>query len=80
MSKPNTQTKIMAIIAEQLGVDGERVIPTARFIEDFNADSLDVVELTMAIEEEFGLNIPDEEIENLKTVAELVAYVEGKMR
>lgn len=69
------------IIAEKLGVDEEEVVPEASFTEDLNADSLDLVELTMAVEEEFGnpdkpLEIPDEEVEKLTTVKKLVDYLE----
>jgi acyl carrier protein len=70
--------KVKEIIVEQLGVNLEEVKPEAAFIDDLGADSLDVVELVMALEEEFGLEIPDEEAERITTVAEVVSYIEDK--
>lgn len=70
--------KIKEIIVEQLGVDPEKVKPEASFIEDLGADSLDIVELVMAMEEEFDLEIPDEEAEKLKTVNDVTSYLEKK--
>ena len=74
MSSPAERVK--EIIVEQLGVNAEQVVPDAKFVEDLGADSLDTVELVMALEEEFGAEIPDEEAEKLTTVGEAVAYVE----
>ncbi len=70
--------KIKDIIVEQLGVDAERIKPEASFIDDLGADSLDIVELIMAMEEEFDIEIPDEDAERLKTVNDVVKYLEGK--
>ena len=70
--------KIKAIIAEQLGVKPEEVTPQASFIEDLGADSLDTVELVMALEEEFGCEIPDEDAEKMATVGDAVKYIEEK--
>ena len=70
--------KVRGIIAEQLGVKPEEVTPEAKFIEDLGADSLDTVELVMALEEEFGVEIPDEEAEKLTTVGDAMKYIEGK--
>ncbi len=70
--------KIKDIIVEQLGVDAERIKPEASFIDDLGADSLDIVELIMAMEEEFDVEIPDEDAERLKTVQDVVKYLEGK--
>lgn len=67
--------RLRKIIADQLGVEEERVIPEAHFIEDLNADSLDLVELIMALEEEFGIEITDEEANNLTTVGAAQEYV-----
>ncbi|MFW5894281.1 MAG: acyl carrier protein [Verrucomicrobiota bacterium] len=64
-------------VAEQLGVNADQVVPEAKFVEDLGADSLDTVELVMALEEEFGTEIPDEEAEKLTTVAEAVTYIEN---
>lgn len=72
------QPKIKDIIVEQLGVDPERVKPEASFIEDLGADSLDIVELIMAMEEEFSIEIPDEDAEKLKTVNDVMKYVDTK--
>ena len=67
--------KVKQIIVEQLGVDEAQVDPTASFVDDLGADSLDIVELVMAMEEEFEVEIPDEEAENIKTVQDAVNYV-----
>jgi len=72
------QPRVQKIIEEQLGVDPDRVKPEASFIDDLGADSLDIVELVMAMEEEFDLEIPDEEAEKLRTVQDVYSYVEGK--
>ncbi len=69
--------KIKETVAEQLGVDGEKITPDATFVDDLGADSLDVVELVMALEEEFEIEIPDEEAEKLQTVQNVVDYVEA---
>ena len=71
--------KIKSIIAEQLGVKPEEVTPQASFIEDLGADSLDTVELVMALEEEFGIEIPDEDAEKMATVGEATKYIEEKI-
>lgn len=68
--------RVKAIIVEQLGVAEEKVTPEARFREDLEADSLDLVELIMAFEEEFGGEISDEEAQGITTVGEAVAYIE----
>ncbi len=70
--------KVKSIIAEQLGVKPEEVIPEASFIDDLGADSLDTVELVMALEEEFGIEIPDEDAEKISTVGDAVKYIEAK--
>lgn len=70
--------RIRQIIAEQLGVKIEDVTPQASFIDDLGADSLDTVELVMALEEEFGLEIPDEDAEKMTTVADAIKYIEEK--
>ena len=70
--------KVRSIIAEQLGVKAEEVTDTASFVDDLGADSLDTVELVMALEEEFGIEIPDEEAEKMTNVGEAIRYVEAK--
>ena len=70
--------KVTKIVVEQLGVSEDQVTPEAKFIEDLGADSLDQVELVMALEEAFGSDIPDEDAEKLTTVGDAIAYVESK--
>jgi len=70
--------RVRAIIAEQLGVKLEEVTDAASFIEDLGADSLDTVELVMALEEEFGIEIPDEDAEKMASVGEAIKYIESK--
>ena len=72
------QEKVKSIIAEQLGVKPEEVIPEASFVDELGADSLDTVELVMALEEEFGIEIPDEDAEKITTVGDAVKYIEEK--
>ena len=71
--------KVKAIIVELLGVEPERVTPEARFREDLEADSLDLVELIMEFEEQFGGTISDEEAQKIRTVGDAVAYIEKRM-
>ena len=72
----NITEKVRDIIVEQLGVNPEQVTQEAKFIEDLGADSLDTVELVMALEEEFGLEIPDDEAEKLQSVGDVIKHVE----
>jgi acyl carrier protein len=69
------ESKVKDIIVEQLGVNADQVKPEAKFIEDLGADSLDTVELVMAFEEEFGIEVPDEDAEKLQSVSDVVNYV-----
>ena len=78
MSDKSIEEKVKDIIVEQLGVNPEQVTPTAAFIEDLGADSLDTVELVMAFEEEFAVEVPDEDAEKLLTVGDVVKYIEEK--
>lgn len=71
-------SRILEIVAEQLGMDAGEVSAEMTFVEDLGADSLDIVELIMAIEEEFEIEIPDEDAENLLTIQQTIAYVTGK--
>ena len=73
--KPIDQ-RVKDIVVEQLGVKPEQVTPQAKFIEDLGADSLDTVELVMALEEEFGIEVPDEQAEKLQSVGDVIKYVE----
>ncbi len=70
--------KVKSIVADQLSVDAEKVVPEASFADDLNADSLDSVELIMALEEAFGVEIPDEEAEKLKTVQDVLDFISSK--
>ena len=72
----NVAEKVRGIIVEQLGVEADEVTPEASFTEDLGADSLDIVELVMAFEEEFGIEIPDEDAEKIGRVSEAVSYIE----
>ena len=73
-----TYERLKKIVVEQLGVDEEQVTPEASFVDDLNADSLDLVELIMSLEEEFGAEISDEDAEKIRTVQDAVDYVEDK--
>ena len=76
MAVENVQERVKNIIVEQLGVEADQVKPEAQFVNDLGADSLDTVELIMALEEEFDIEIPDEKAEKIKTVGEAVSYIE----
>ena len=70
------QDRVIDIVAEQLGVDKEKVTPDTSFVNDLGADSLDTVELVMELEEEFDINIPDEEAEKIQTVGQAIDFIE----
>ena len=74
------EQRVKAIIVEQLGVKDDQVTPDAKFIEDLGADSLDTVELVMALEEEFSQEIPDEEAEKLQSVGDVIKYIEDSQQ
>ncbi len=76
MAEKTIEQRVKDIIVEQLGVNAEQVTQEAKFIEDLGADSLDTVELVMALEEEFGQEIPDEEAEKLQSVGDVTKYIE----
>ena len=69
------EAKVKEIIINELGVEAEKVTPEASFVEDLGADSLDTVELVMAFEEEFGIEIPDEDAEKMQTVGDAITYI-----
>jgi acyl carrier protein len=75
MSATNVEVKVRSIIAEQLGVGEDEIKPESSFIDDLGADSLDIVELVMAMEEEFDVEIPDDQAENIKTVKDAIDYI-----
>lgn len=78
MSTPaEIEERIKRIVAEQLGKSLDMVTPEASFIQDLEADSLDIVELVMALEDEFNIEIPDEEAEKIQTVKDVISYVQG---
>ena len=80
MSDKTIDQRVKDIIVEKLGVKDDQVTTEAKFIEDLGADSLDIVELIMALEEEFGHEIPDEEAEKLLTVGDVTRYVEDHQK
>jgi acyl carrier protein len=71
----SVEDRVKQIVVSQLGVDEGAVVAKAKFIEDLGADSLDIVELVMAMEEAFGVDIPDEEAENIRTVQDAISYI-----
>jgi len=73
------ERRVQEIIVEQLGVSAEEAVPEASFIEDLGADSLDIVELVMAMEEEFDVEIPDEDAEKLQTIGAATQYLKDKL-
>ncbi|HEX8362339.1 MAG TPA: acyl carrier protein [Longimicrobium sp.] len=73
----DVEQKVKEIIINELGVEQEKVTPEARFVDDLGADSLDTVELVMAFEEEFGMEIPDEDAEKLQTVGDAITYIQS---
>ena len=70
------EERVKKIIAEQLGIEEAKIVPEASFVDDLGADSLDTVELVMALEEEFGLEIPDEDAEKITTVKDAFSYIQ----
>jgi len=76
----NVEEKVKSIIVEQLNVDAASVKPDASFVDDLGADSLDIVELVMTMEEEFSLEIPDDEAEKIKNVGDVINYVNNKAK
>ncbi len=70
--------RVNTLITDQLGVDRKSLTPEANLLDDLGADSLDVVELVMALEEEFGIEVPDDDVENIRTIGDIVQYVEAR--
>ncbi len=73
------EQRVKDIIVEQLGIAADEVVPEASFIEDLGADSLDIVELVMAMEEEFDIEIPDEDAETIQKIGDAVSYIRGRV-
>ena len=79
MLSEELQNRLRSIVADRLGVDEALIVPEASFVDDLNADSLDLVELIMTLEEEFNLEIPDEDAEKLQTVGDAMDYLEERL-
>ena len=73
------EERVVDIIVDQLGISRDEVVPEASFIDDLGADSLDIVELVMAMEEEFDVEIPDEDAERIQTIGDAIAYLREKL-
>ncbi|MBI3877801.1 MAG: acyl carrier protein [Verrucomicrobia bacterium] len=80
MADKTIEQRVKGIIVENLSVKEDQVTPEAKFIEDLGADSLDTVELVMALEEEFGIEVPDEDAEKLQSVGDVIKYIEEKSK
>jgi acyl carrier protein len=78
MSDKSIEARVKDIIVDQLGVSADQVTPEAKFVEDLGADSLDTVELVMAFEEEFDIEVPDEEAEKLQSVGDVITYLNAQ--
>lgn len=78
MSEKSIEDRVKDIIVDQLGVNADQVTPEAKFVEDLGADSLDTVELVMAFEEEFEIEVPDEEAEKLQSVGDVISYISAQ--
>jgi acyl carrier protein len=79
MERPEIEARVKKVLAEQLAVEEAQVVPDARFAEDLNADSLDLVEAVLALDEEWSIEIPEEEMETVKTVGQAVDLVASKL-
>ena len=80
MASETTEEKVIAIVSEQLGVPVEEISRESSFVDDLKADSLDVVELVMEFEDTFGITIPDDDYEKIRTVGDAIEYIEDKKR
>lgn len=80
MPDQELERNIKSIIADELGCDDHEITPTARFVDDLGADSLDRIELAMRFEEEFGIEVPDEDVDKIKTVGDAYKYIEERRK
>jgi acyl carrier protein len=80
MASTEMEARLKKIVAEQLSVDESKIVPEARFTDDLNADSLDLVEMIMSLEEEFGVEIPDEDAEKILTVKDALDYIDAHVQ
>ena len=72
--------KVTKLLAEQLNIDAKSIKPTSRVVEDLGADSLDMIEMLMSLEENFGISVPDDKVASLKTVSDIVAFIENETK
>ena len=72
--------KVTKLLAEQLNIDAKTIKPTSRVVEDLGADSLDMIEMLMSLEDNFGISVPDDKVASLKTVNDIVAFIEGETK
>ncbi len=72
--------KVTSLLAEQLNIDAKTVKPTSRIVEDLGADSLDMIEMLMSLEENFGISVPDDKVASLKTVNDIVAFIQAEKK
>ena len=75
-----TLEKVKEMLANQLNIEADKITETSKIIEDLGADSLDMIEMLMALEEEFGISVPDDEAEKLKTVGQIAAFIDGQKK
>lgn len=80
MEEKEIREKVSKVIKEKLGVEEEKIVDTASFVEDLGADSLSLVDIAMALEDEFGMEIPDEDIEKIRTFGDTIEYIKGKIK
>ncbi len=80
MEEKEIREKLVNVLKEKLGVEEEKIVDSARYVEDLGADSLAIVDIAMALEDEFGMEIPDEDIEKIKTIGDTLSYIKEKTK
>ncbi len=75
-----TIEKVTAMLASQLNIDAKKIKPTSKIVEDLGADSLDMIEMLMTLEEEFGISVPDDKAEGMKTVADIASFIDANVK